>query len=280
MDVLLPAGLPAAVVALDAGEDPDSFLACQGAEVFRERLAAARPALELFIEQALAGAAADIGGQARAVEMILAKLRLLPGEIERGLYLQDLARRTGLGVDLLQQKLAAEIRRPAPAARPAVTPSAPAGRPVPPRSPRPAPEPAEKSQDWLLILMIAEPAIRRRVAAEGVDNLFSGADRRAIAERILALDDGGEKIEEARLGDPLNESQNALLSGILLKDEKAFVEDPEAVFEGCRKAAGRERLKSRSRELMAQIHAAEKAGDSERIIELNRELIIINKQRK
>lgn len=278
MDVLLAEGLPAAVVTLDAGEDPDSFLARHGADAFRERLAAARPVLELFIEQTLAGAPADLGGQARAVELILAKLRLLPGEIERGLYLQDLARRTGLGVELLQQKLGAESARPAPSPRPAAAP--PSALPAASRpSPRP-PEPGEKSQDWLLILMIAEPAIRHRVAAEGVENLFSGADRRAIAERILALGNGDEKIEEARLGDPLNESQNALLSGILLKDEKALLEDPEAVFEGCHKAAGRERLKGRSKELMLRIRAAEKAGDADAAASLLKELSEVNKQLK
>ncbi len=277
MDVLLAAGLPAAVVALDPGEDPDSFLARRGVEEFRIRLAAARPVLEVFIEQALAAEEPGISGQVRAVELILAKLRLLPSEIERSLYLQDLSRRTGLDTALLARKLGGSPAAPRPPQPPSQAPVAPhTARP----GTRPAADPSEKSQDWLLILMIAEPAIRRRVTTEGVENLFSNADRRVIAERILALDDGQERIEESRLGDSLNESQNALLSGILVKDEKAFVEDPEAIFEGCRKAAGRERLKQRSRELTALIHAAEKTGDGAAQAELLQELSAINKQLK
>jgi len=277
MDVLIAAGLPTSVVALDPGEDPDSFLACRGTEEFRARLAAARPVLELFIEQTLAGEEPGVAGQARAVERILAKLRLLPSEIERSLYLQDLARRTGLDAALLARKLGGVPVAPRP---PQVPPQPNAALRAQRPGPRPVAEPGEKNQDWLLILMIAEPTIRGRVLSEGVANLFSDPDRLAIAERILALGDEREKIEEARLGDPLNESQNALLSGILVKDEKAFVEDPEAIFEGCRKAAGRQRLKHRSRELTAMIRVAEKQGDGAAQAELLRELTQINKQLK
>jgi DNA primase len=119
-----------------------------------------------------------------------------------------------------------------------------------------------KNQEWLLIMMVADAGSRQRVASEGTENLFPSEDHRAIAERVLQLGQDQERIDEARLGDPLNESQNEVLSGILIKDEKAFAEEPEAIFEGCRKAAARHRIKRRSKELLELIAQAEKAGDS------------------
>jgi DNA primase len=256
MDTLLPLGLPAAVVTFAAGEDPDSFLARHGAAAFQERLAAARPVLEVYIEAVLAGQGPGIEGQARGVEMILEKLRLLPSDIERSLYLRALAQRTGLDEALLQRKGGGRGGAP-PAGRP------PAGGPAtPPRPSRPRPDLDVKNQEWLLIMMVADAGSRQRVASEGTENLFPSEDHRAIAERVLQLGQDQERIDEARLGDPLNESQNEVLSGILIKDEKAFAEEPEAIFEGCRKAAARHRIKRRSKELLELIAQAEKAGDS------------------
>ncbi len=257
MDVLLPTGLPAAVVTFEAGEDPDSFLARHGAEAFQQRLAAARPVLEVFIDDVMASQGSGIEGQARGVETILEKLRLLPSDIERNLYLRALAERTGLDEALLRRKGGVRV--------PVANPPA-GGRPVPaagPRTPRPRQGLDEKNQEWLLIMMIADPGIRGQVAGEGTENLFSSENYRAIAERVLQLGRDRDRIDEARLGDPLNESQNEVLSGILIKDEKAFAEEPEAIFAGCRKAAARHRIRHRSKELLELIAQAERAGDDE-----------------
>lgn len=274
MDVLLAAGLPAAVVPLEAGEDPDSFLARHGAEAFRERLGAARPVLEVYIEEVLAEHGTGVEGQARALELILAKLRLLQSDIERGLYLQSLARRTGLDEALLRRRAERPPEAVAVPPRPVPAPDRPA------RARGAGPDLETKNQEWLLIMMLADGGIRRQVAADGPENLFADEDRRTIAERILQLGTERETIDEARLGDPLNESQNALLSGILIKDEKAFLEDPEAVFAGCRQAAQRARLKKRSRELPALIAAAAAAGDQGLQGDLLREQLEINKTLK
>ncbi len=288
MEVLLAAGMPAAVVPLDAGEDPDSFLARRGAAVFAERLAAARPVLEVFIETALGAHDPGVEGQARAVELILGKLRLLQSDIERSLYLKTLAVRTGLDEALLQKKAGAASslrpRRPEPSregGEAGFSGTGPVpGRGLPAREGRPRHDPEAKNQDWLLIMMIADPGSRRRVAEEGPENLFFNEDRRVIAERILQLGVDQERFDEARLGDPLSESQNAVLSGILITDEKAFADDPEAIFEGCRKATARARLKKRSKELLTLIQQAEKNGDTQLRETLLAEQTTINRFKK
>lgn len=274
MDVLLAEGLPAAVISLDAGEDPDSFLRKQGVEVFQQRLAAARPVLDLFMERTLAGAQGDVAATARAVEEILARLRLLPSEIERSLQLQRLAERTGLDVKLLGSKL--------PGARSATPPptAAPPPRPqlAPPR-PRKAGGAGSKAQEWLLRLLLAEPTVRQRVAEEGAANLFIDGDYLALAERMLQQGGEGELVAEKLLDDSLSDEQTALLSGILMKDEEIFTEVQESVFIGCRQAVTREQERRRSKELQQLIKQAEERGDLEQLASYQRELTQISRKR-
>lgn len=275
MDVLLAEGMPAAVISLDAGEDPDSFLRKQGAEVFRERLTQARPVLDLFMEQTLGAAQGDVAATARAVEEILARLRLLPSDIERSLQLQRLAERTGLDAALLGSKLPG-----ARSAQPPATSSAPPPRPqLPPPRPRKAGGAGTKAQEWLLRLLLAEPTVRLRVAEEGAASLFIDGDYLALAERILQQGGDGELAAEKLLDDSLSEEQTALLSGILMKDEELFFEVQESVFVGCRQAVVQEQKRRRSKALQQLIEEAEKRGALEERVAYQRELTEINRKR-
>ncbi len=276
MEVLLAAGLPASVVTLDAGEDPDSFLRRRGEEEFRRRLEGARPVMEVFIDSVFAACGAGIEGRARAVEEIAAKLALLPSDVERSLYLQALAARTGLDQELLR-KMAAAPKAAAQVATPVAAPvAAPPPRPrsAPPRLPEGA---ALRAQNLLLHMMLLDAGIRARVASESCERFFFDPDRRAIAARILSCA-SGETLQEAHLYDGLGEEQKAILSGILIKDEKAFAEDAERIFHDCRQAAEREALRRRSRELQQLIRAAEKDGGP--LAALQTELLQINRQLK
>jgi DNA primase len=280
MDVLLAEGLPAAVVELDAGEDPDSFLRKQGVEAFRERLAAARPVLEVFMEATLAAHGEGIEGRARAVEEIAAKLRLLPSDIERSLYAKALAQRTGLSEALLGPKVrsggrpVAQVagRQPVPAASQERT----GGAPVENRRPR-DPGAASRAQDLLLQMLVAEDRIRRQASEVGAGALFLDEDRRIVAERILGYP-GSDGLESVLNDSSLSENQKAILSGILIRDEQLVAEDPERIFLDCRQAATREQQKIRSRELQQLIRQAEAAGEWEQHARYLRELTELKKR--
>ncbi|NIQ93635.1 MAG: toprim domain-containing protein, partial [Desulfuromonadales bacterium] len=237
MEALLPAGLSVSVVALEAGDDPDTFLAREGGEAFAERLAQARPVMEFFIDVAFDEGGDSVEGQARAAEQVAGKLSLLSRDFERDLYLKKLAERSGIDVELLRRKQeeAAKKRASAPR-RPASPPSPQAPPPVPP-SQAPPPEPPApqgrarpeqerqqptvdlKAQHMLLSLMFWEAAHRRRVAEEGPEKLFADPAARALAARILTLYDEREEWSREELIDRLSADQKSLLSGILLEKE-------------------------------------------------------------
>jgi DNA primase len=275
MDVLIGAGLCGAVVSLDAGEDPDSFLRKRGAENFRQRLAAAKPALEFFMEIVLAAHGDSIEGKAQAIEEILAKLRLLSSDIERDLYLKDLAGRTGLDEDLLRKKVKRSAKQAGSVFR----------VPVFPKSRQREQGAGQKAQKWLLHMMITDRGIRERVAGEGSEPLFFDEDLRATAEQILRFSEQEKRLEDVLFDGCLTEEQKAILSGILIKDERVFGEDPERIFNDCRRAAASERLKRRSKELPELIREAEQRGDVEKLaayygeqMEINRRLKSVNTQ--
>jgi DNA primase len=138
-----------------------------------------------------------------------------------------------------------------------------------------------KAQDWLLHLMAVDERVVRRAAEEGVDNLFLDANRRAVAELMIGFPGQGRKRDEILHSEVLTEEQRAVLSGILLRDERAFAEETiDKSFADCRQAALRERLRQRSRELPGLIRQAEQGGDFERVAGLHAELLDINRRLK
>lgn len=261
MEVLLPLGLSVAVVPLDADEDPDSFLRKTGPEAFAERLNRARPVLEVYLDALLDEQTEGIEGQARAVEEFLTRLKLVPSEIERGLYLRNLAQRTGLAQDLLEKKLSRPV---APSAPTPPAPPAPRIATTPPRRSAPGPSREIKAQDWLLRLLLEDAAACAEVAAEGVGELFLDPDRQKVAERIIECGREEESLSESLLFERLDEEQKAILSGILVKDEKAFAEEHRRILQDCRQTVFKEALKRRIRELDEEIRQAEENGDGER----------------
>jgi DNA primase len=200
MDLLLPAGLEAAVVELEAGEDPDSFLQKRGKEAFAEKQQAARPVIELFMQDQLDAASTGASGVSRAAQQVLEKLMLLPNPLELDLSLKELARRTGIEIDLLreqleqvrrqQQERSARLKRTS--ASVAVSGAEPAPRPAaePPRATAPLrsegrPRPLTPADAKLLKLIIFEDEVRQQVMAEGVETFFSEPLACTLAGELL-----------------------------------------------------------------------------------------------
>lgn len=256
MEMLLPLGLSVAVVPLDAGEDPDSFLVKAGPEAFTKRLNQARPVLEVYLDALLDEQGDGIEGRARATEEFLARLKLVPSEIERSLYLRNLAQRTGLAQDLLEKKLSLPVASNAP--------TAPRNPAAPPRRGTPIPSREIKAQDWLLRLMMDDAGVRAEVSAEGVGKLFLDPNRQKIADEIIARGREEEILTESLIFERLDEEQKAILSGILVKDEKSFADERERILRDCRQTVHKETLKRRIRELDKEIRQAEEKGEAAR----------------
>ena len=118
MELFLDGNMPASVVELPAGEDPDSFLRKEGGQSFAARLAAARPIFDFFFRQLLRQAdTGNVAGKVKVVEEITPRLAKIANPIERDLYIREIARMLG-GV-----KITETTRKPGRLAMSAASPA-------------------------------------------------------------------------------------------------------------------------------------------------------------
>jgi len=285
MEVALPEGLDVQIVNLAAGEDPDSYLAGAGKEAFEGCLAKAQPALEWYMERLLS-ADKGISAQARAVDEILQRIGLLPGEIERSLYLKQLAGRTGLAEEMLQRKFSQRRERPEPQSTPRPAPSASRAVPSAPAGYRGRDEqaPVEQREEprqvelMLLHLLIGKPEFGERI----LTLCSSGTPLHSDVAVLIRAVAGSQQQEPAGLLDKadLNTQQKGILSGILMRDPELLGDDPEQFFMGCCKSLEETSLKKQMRKLARQIASLEREGARERIVELNKEMTELGQRLK
>ncbi len=272
MDALLPVGLAVYTVSMPPGADPDSLLQEQGVDGFQGCLDAARPVLEVFIDNQLQQHGESVEGRARAAEEVLIRIRRLPGDLERNLYIKRLAELTRLDEALLLSK----VRGKKSTSTPALT-----NKPRSEYRPVKRTGVVDRSQLFLLRLMAMDnPAIRRRVREEGVDRLFLNELHRSVAEYLLERESDDGQLPDDLLSECLTEAQQALLAGLLLEENQAWADAAEQIFEDCRKAVANALLRARLRELDRLVEDAQQSGDEQVLIACQQERVRINAEIK
>ncbi|NLC71575.1 MAG: DNA primase [Desulfuromonadaceae bacterium] len=272
MEELLKEQLAVAVITLDPGEDPDSFIRKNGVEEFGRRIREARPVFQAFMEKILREHGSSHEGKARAAEEIVSKLGLLPSPIERELYLQDLAVKTGIAPEILTAR--------------GGKPSAPANQGDSGKSDKRNLEMVrfsrgekltEKSQNWLLSLLAADPEARRRLTVEGSQRYFADENRRAVADHLLESPGSVPDLAKLAASPKLCEKQKLIVMEVLNESAAHLFEERERIFHDCCRTVEMQRLQQRSRELTRLIIEAEKSGDSDTVTICSREKMEINR---
>lgn len=274
MTVLQQEGVPAVALTLPGGEDPDSFVRRCGAEGFQRCLDAARPIMELFMEETLTEAGTGVELKVRAVERILERIAALKSELEQDLYLKELSRRSGIEVRLLQQKMARTGRREERGAAPAPP------EPPPPQHEPPAPDglavargarrrdaaPREvgvsRTEKILLRLLMQGSAMADRFIAGGGPELLENPEVAALAELVLERS-SASGCEIGELLPHASATQVEILNSLASCDPGEFNENPEQAVADCLRALEKLVLKKRIDLLWQElIPAAEGAGDA------------------
>ncbi len=101
----LQEGVPARVLVLPGGEDPDGFVKRSGLEAFRELVDSAEPMLDYFVDSTLAEAGDGPEDRAGAVNRISAVLSGLDDAALKALYIKRISERTGLPEAVLASRL-------------------------------------------------------------------------------------------------------------------------------------------------------------------------------
>jgi len=284
MAALQEEGVPASVIELPAGEDPDSFVQRQGAEAFQQRLAQARPAMDLFMEDALAVAGPAVEERVRAAEIVLERISGLTSELEQDLYLKDLAGRSGIDLQLLKQKLVVVGQRPARMRVDSQSGlSEPPEYPLPPeldgRSPpevipeKAGPEPLVWSKAERLLLEAALLLPEKRQSLGNVDDLFQSPEARKFALEIVASE---KELDDESLLDDFSATYHETV--------KQYIRSPkdkvEGIFDSLLGAVKKEALQKECDKVFEQLKAAYSSGDIELQENLTRKFTQLKKQLK
>ncbi len=289
MAALQNEGVPASVIELASGEDPDSFVQRFGTEAFRQQMEKARPAMDLFMEDLLGQAGSGVEERVRATEQVVVRLAGLTSSLEQDLYLKDLAGRSGIDLQLLKQKLDEEIQR-ASRANVRQRPESASAQGDYPESP---PLPEEYTS-------VAEP-VRQQTKSPTqdawgrvVDNLFEAA--LLLPEERQRLSDIGEELfpSEAARG-----FARELASSTKEPNDKALIEDfsvdyhekvrrfalsprekVEGVFDSLLAAVKRDALQKEYEKIGEQLKVASQSGEEELHANLQREFTRLKNQLK
>ena len=269
MDALVPAGLSVSVVTMPVGEDPDSLLKEKGEEGFRLCLDAARPVLEVFIEDQLHVNDESVEGRARAAEQVLERIKRLPGDLERSLYVKRLAELTGLDVELLKSK----VRGGVPALKQGRAPAQ--SNPV-----RKLAAETGQTQKYLLRLMLMDDQQRRLVRQEGTADLFIDDLFRGLADYLLSREDEEGNLPDDLIDAALDADQQSLLTSLTFQEAGDWADNADKIFTDCRRAASNYALKRRLKEISSLEDEARNNNDEAGLTKYLRERMEINQKLK
>lgn len=296
MSVLQEEGLPAVVIDLPGGEDPDSFVQKAGADAFGEKLAAARPAMEVFMEACLDGAL-SVEEKADAAEKVVEQIHVLKSTLEKDLYLKQLAERSGIELELLKEMKPRPKQRPKPQEQP--HPAAPMSQPyadpgyqepppplddysmqeVYPHREQPVASAPVKEDGWsrhegmLLRLLACSQTAREKFEKAGGAELLSHSDAVEFA-RLLLQHLTTPEADVRDLNPDMAPEKLALWAQLQQVNKNEYSENAEQGVEDCLWQQEKQNLTKRIEELnRTLIPAAEKQDDAELATRLRYELI-------
>jgi DNA primase len=255
LQLLLDEGFRVRVATLEGGLDPDEFVKANGAEAYRDRLAAAQPYFHW-----LAGRARqrfDVKsseGKVAALEFLLPRVRQVADRVERAALANELASVLGVeqGLLLEQFRRAAGGRGEERIAIPALA--------VPP---------AEK---MLLELLLHSAEVREYVFPQlGSFPQLLQSDGREIWEAVMGFPDAGS-FQWEELEKKLSPASRTLMAAMAFADHLQSEQNMVEQAAACLTQLGAGNRKGRIAELKQRVREAEKRGAIMEAMEIAEEL--------
>lgn len=208
LEVLLPEGLRVRAAMLPAGDDPDTFLAREGAEALRALVDGAAPALETAIRRAAAAGVATTWQKADAIAAVVPLLVLVGDPVERG----EWTRRLALATYTEMRYVELALRQAAQGRSVAATPEMlPAGRPA-------AAGPDERFARNVARLLLAHPELALRAPeADLLAALPEGRWRELVGQVVARLRAGAAR-DPASLAEGLEGDARTALLALAIED--------------------------------------------------------------
>ncbi len=256
-------GLHAHVVTLPQGDDPDSFLRRHGPDALRSRIVSAPTIIEHLIDDAATDAESDPRAKADAIARLGPILAQVESPIERGLYVERVARKFGVtDIDLVKRELRRGLGRTstrAPRQRDAVQ--------------QEIATPVSELQLKLISLLIDQPTLIEEHDVLKLRELLTSPDLRAILDVILRMVDRQGSLEVTALLDELHENQFRSWLEAKLAVQEHGIEEAREVFRDGMLLLERRHIERQLPRLQQRIVEARRAGDDALAAGLTREFV-------
>jgi DNA primase len=230
MELFLEQRIPAYVITLPAGDDPDSFMEGNPFEAFAERLKNSRPAFEFFVRSLLAETPPDsVDNKVRAIDEIVPRFRKIADPVERDLYEKEICRLMGITPHSFRKRmsgmnLTAQDSRTDPKQKSAVP---------------------DNSQETLLAVLVNYPEARLEVVRTGAENMFSGSHLELAYMLLDALSGGEDTHLLSHLAESIEKPElKTILSRILVSDGQMADIEWRDVFRHCSRSREKKELSS------------------------------------
>jgi DNA primase len=229
MELFLEEDVPARVVLLPSGDDPDSFIRTCGVAVFDEKVKLSQPVFDYFFrdlcQQTDTG---NVEGKVKVLEELAPRLLKMTNSFEQDLYVKEISRVLGIEERLLHGRIG-HTKTPLSQAE---------------LSPRKV----KKSkgvdpEDMLLSLMGKYPEVVQKVQAFGVENLFGG-ELITVAKDIISHMSASNEIDWPQILAKVNSTEEReRLAALFVDDGHLENIDTQKAFDQCRLALERNALK-------------------------------------
>lgn len=265
-------GIPAEVVLLPSGEDPDLFIQKHGKEAFLQKVSEAETLVDFSISSLTAGSSRkSIEDKKTITKEIFPLIRGLRSHIEQAHYLKRLSEELGIQEDALRKDFSTQsdvvgrmdlkkrVMDPSPT--------------LPHASQKDPPPAAEKMLAHLLLRGNLEPsALDGKLLTED----FTDDGIREIFRLYWDANQSRWRIPEEVDINQMNERTRALYSGLLI-EEMAY-DDIKRTGEDCISALLSKRLQCERDEIQKRLRLAEKGGDISVVHSLQKKSLDLKKE--
>ncbi|MFZ4855338.1 MAG: DNA primase [Desulfuromonadaceae bacterium] len=230
MELFIEQRIPAYVISLPVGDDPDSFLATHPVEAFIDLRDKARPAFEYFVRSLLLETPPDsVDSKVRIIDDIVPRFRKIADSVERDLYEKEICRLLGITTHAFRRRMGG-------------------GKLLPPETSTGASKPVkavDAIQDTLLALFLNYPDARTEIIRIGLETIFSDdyLDLAVLLCGRLGDSDGSSKMSQ--YADAIEKpEQKILFSRILVSDASIADIEWRSVLDQCTRSNEKKQVSS------------------------------------
>lgn len=204
MELFMEQRIPAYVISLPEGDDPDSFLVTHSTEEFISLRDKARPVFEYFVRSLLAETPPEsVDSKVRIIDEIVPRFRKIADSVERDLYEKEICRLLGITIHAFRRRMGGghlSNIKGVPDCNIRTTTNG-------------------NIQDNLLSLLLNYPEARSEIERIGLETIFSD-DYLEVSRLLVAKMTGSDSPQElTQLIEMLETSeQKALFSRIMVSD--------------------------------------------------------------